>query len=297
MADGASRIWCAYTQERRENAAFAAVAECLRSIGVRTPAVIIHLPDAGEMLLEDLGGEDMLGMPRENLAAATEGLLGQIALLHARGAEAAEASNLPLQPPFNEALYQWEADYFRNELLANVLNAPRLWNEAVEAEWRRMMQTLLAEPLVTLHRDLQSANVKIRDGRTWLIDFQGIRLGAAAYDLASLLYDPYLERTPEERLNGWSAYCRAVTAAGKVPPADELFHAAAVQRLMQALGAYGKLWKKDGLEKFRTRITPALKNISAAVKCTSYRTLDAFFEEVARIWAAHPEYTDSGKFG
>ena len=40
----------------------------------------------------------------------------------------------------------------------------------------------------------------MRDGHAHLIDFQGMRPGLAEYDLASLLYDPYVSLTNAERM-------------------------------------------------------------------------------------------------
>ena len=35
-----------------------------------------------------------------------------------------------------------------------------------------------------MHRDFQSRNLMVHQGRLWLIDFQGMRFGPPAYDLA-----------------------------------------------------------------------------------------------------------------
>ena len=43
-------------------------------------------------------------------------------------------------------------------------------------------------------------NIMLRDGgTTWFVDYQGLRLGMAEYDLASLLFDPYVTLTDSER--------------------------------------------------------------------------------------------------
>ena len=39
----------------------------------------------------------------------------------------------------------------------------------------------------------------MRGGHAFFIDFQGMRPGLAEYDLASLLFDPYVRLSPAER--------------------------------------------------------------------------------------------------
>lgn len=80
----------------------------------------------------------------------------------------------PLQPAFDEALYLWEQSYFAEHFLgahlgletASFLNHPALKEQA---------QFLAALPECPIHRDSQSQNVHIHAGKTWLIDFQGMR--------------------------------------------------------------------------------------------------------------------------
>ena len=67
------------------------------------------------------------------------------------------------------------------------------------AELAGLIEGLAGEPRRLLHRDFQSSNVMVRDGRPWLIDYQGLRWGVAEYDIASLLYDPYVDLEPSQR--------------------------------------------------------------------------------------------------
>ena len=112
------------------------------------------------------------------------------------------------------------------------------------------------QPPVLLHRDLQSSNVMVVRGRAVLIDFQGMRLGPAAYDLGSLLCDPYvsLGETMQRRLLALYAEYTAEDADALWP----VFCHAAVQRLVQALGAYGRLSSRPDTAGFRRHIRPAL---------------------------------------
>jgi Ser/Thr protein kinase RdoA (MazF antagonist) len=112
-----------------------------------------------------------------------------------------------------------------------------------------------------IHRDLQSQNILIWEGASYLIDFQGMRAGLGAYDLASLLYDPYVTLTPEERAELLRYYhVRASVPAGFDEFID-LFRRCALQRLLQALGAYGTIGLLRGKPEFLRHIDPALRNL------------------------------------
>ena len=63
----------------------------------------------------------------------------------------------------------------------------------------RIAEELAQRPRVFVHRDFQSQNIIIRNAQAHLIDFQGMRPGLAEYDLASLLFDPYVDLSPAER--------------------------------------------------------------------------------------------------
>src|SRR5437762_7567190 len=57
-------------------------------------------------------------------------------------------------------------------------------------------------PYTTLFR----SNLIVRDGQAYLIDFQGMRPGLSKYDLASLLYDPYVQLSLGERAELFEIY-------------------------------------------------------------------------------------------
>jgi aminoglycoside/choline kinase family phosphotransferase/choline kinase len=260
-----SWVWCAYNPERRENAGFAAISDFLSRLGIRVPRIIRHLPDCFEIIIEDLGQSDILLTSGKMKQAYMFQTVAQIARLHVLGDQAVRLEELPLQKGFTKGLYDWERDYFRDNMLYACLEEPELWSASAD-EFRQLRDLLLRQPLVPIHRDLQSANVKVQDAQVWLIDFQGMRLGCAAYDLASFLYDPYQCHPAKLQKAVWEEYCRQVILLGGTPPPEKVMHSAACQRLMQALGAYGKLWLQDGLEWYVQFIIPAFTMLRRAAK-------------------------------
>jgi aminoglycoside/choline kinase family phosphotransferase len=101
----------------------------------------------------------------------------------------------------------------------------------------------------------------MRNGQAYLIDFQGMRPGLAQYDLASLLYDPYVDLTAAERTELLQHYC------GEEPTPDfcEILRLCAMQRLMQALGAYGFLGLVKGHPHFLQHIPKAVDSLREVV--------------------------------
>jgi aminoglycoside/choline kinase family phosphotransferase len=108
-----------------------------------------------------------------------------------------------------------------------------------------------------VHRDFQSQNILLRNGQAYLIDFQGMRPGLAHYDLASLLFDPYVDLSSAERDELLEHYC------GHKADADFLrtLRLCAMQRLMQALGAYGFLGLVKGSRHFLAHVPAALRSL------------------------------------
>ena len=100
-----------------------------------------------------------------------------------------------------------------------------------------MADELAALPRVPVHRDCQSQNIMLHKGKAWLIDFQGMRYGRAEYDVASLIYDPYMDFTEHESEELLELY----TELNGVAPNDDIFTACALQRLVQALGAFANI--------------------------------------------------------
>lgn len=256
-------VWCAYNPERRENAGFAAISDFLERLGINVPKVRLHLADAFELVSQDLGQSDLQLMPKQMREEFLLQAVQQIARLHVVGDRMAKMEELPLQAGFTKGLYDWERDYFRTNILERLFHAPEMWSP-VAMEYTDMRSILLSEPLVPIHRDFQSANIKVLDGKIYFIDFQGMRLGCAAYDLGSLLFDPYQCLPRDVRDNVWQEYCRQVRMLDGTPPSRRVFHIAACQRLLQCLGAYGKLWKLDGHDWYRQFIVPGFAMLSEA---------------------------------
>lgn len=242
-------------RKREENARYAGLAAALSTRGIRVPSVILDMPEQKATLFEDAGTlslQDALpGMSRQKRRRHYRQVIEQLAALH----RVSPKTLPPLEPPFTAALYRWEHELFANHFLRDTLHMPADQITQALSDLAPCARILLQQSLVPVHRDFQSSNILLRNGQPVLIDFQGLRLGAAAYDLASLLCDPYVMLDAADRADLLAAYCSLSPDGVAVRSA---FVPAAVQRLAQALGAFGRLSANAGTHRFARYIAPAV---------------------------------------
>jgi aminoglycoside/choline kinase family phosphotransferase len=263
-----------YNLERQENRHYAEIAQFLEAHDIRAPKIYFHDPSEGLIWIEDLGEEDLFGQRHESWMvrrALYESALDQGAKLHriSDGDAIGIASKLPAE--FNATLYLWEQGYFFKNCLGRYfrMEQTRLRKVAGLPELRAVAEQLAQLPRVLVHRDFQSQNIIVRNGLAYLIDFQGMRPGLAEYDVASLLYDPYVELSDVERSELTSYYIERQRDAGRDVEAEfeQVLPLCAMQRLMQALGAYGFLGLVKKHEAFLQHIPTALRTLSKIISC------------------------------
>jgi N-acetylmuramate 1-kinase len=265
-----------YDLEREENRIYAEIAEFLNAHRVRVPKIYFHDATEGLIWLEDLGENDLWSFRKESWLvrrAFYESALDEIAKLHRLPLSAADEIRGDLAPRFNAALYQWEQHYFFENCLGRYFGLKPKEIEALGAlpALQEMAKRLGRLPRVLVHRDFQSQNIIIRNGQAHLIDFQGMRPGRYEYDLASLLYDPYVTLVAEERKQLLEYYYTIRPGNRNQSAADfaEIFRLCAIQRLMQALGAYGFLGLVRGSKPFLQHIGPAISSLHLLIEETA----------------------------
>jgi aminoglycoside/choline kinase family phosphotransferase len=230
---------------------------------VRVPVIHFHDEHEGLIVMEDAGDMDLWSFRHASWPerrALYQRTLDQALTLHTRAHFATGADVLQCQPVFDAALYRWEQDYFIEHCLGRHFGV----TEAIDrTRLHELAAELAAQPRCLVHRDFQSQNVIVRDGEVCLIDFQGLRPGLAPYDLASLLLDPYVPLTAEEREELLGHYLSGLHGPGRQddPHFRALYDRCAMQRLMQALGAYGKLGHVDGRAQFLEHIPTAMMRL------------------------------------
>ena len=270
-----SLILVKYNDQREENRHYVRIAEVFDALGVRAPKIYFHDDKEGLIWMEDLGERDLWSYRDEPWGVRRtyyQSALEEVWRLHDRGWDGLARFPFTLQIEFNATLYRWEQRYFFENCVGkyfdNLHDEAKATGLAALPVWERLADKLAAWPRVLVHRDFQSQNILIHEEHAHLIDFQGLRPGLAHYDLASLLYDPYVRLTAGERAELVDFYLglgHRTDLGESRAEFEEIYRLCAVQRLMQALGAYGFLGIVKGRDAFLAHIPAALASLREVV--------------------------------
>jgi len=218
-------------------------------LGLPTPEIYAVDESEKRVVMQDLGAtrlcdaaQPMLYYPR---------VLEKLIAWQEASEKAFELDSELASRAFDEKDYAWEQSYYAENYLGTEKVFPDLIKRAA------------AQPRVLMHRDFQSQNVMINNSEIAFVDFQGARNGSIYYDVASLLWDPYMMLSSETVKQLFTLWFSANPRLKNIPfdSAWEDFLVASLQRIMQALGAYCFLSKKKGIKSFEQYIEPGAKRL------------------------------------
>ena len=245
-----------------------------RRYAVPVPEIIGTEQEKMASFLEDVGDLSLyswLKCPRnrEELEAIYVKVLDILVSIHTTATEHVSECPLLQSRIFDYDHLRWESRYFLERFVKGVMYCEVKKLPALEDELHRLALTVDSFPKTIVHRDFQSQNIMItKGGIPRLLDFQGARIGPPAYDLVSLLWDPYyrLDDHTRDRLLEYYIQERALHRPFKERQRshreirmgeeftetrfrDATLHCR-LQRHMQALGAYGFLSLVKGKKYF-----------------------------------------------
>jgi aminoglycoside/choline kinase family phosphotransferase len=240
----------------------------LESHSVPVPGLIAFDDNNKWALFEDLGDTSLyswLKLPHDEAQVEEiyQGVLDILVSLHGHATTHVNECPSLRDRIFDYEYLQWETGYFLDRFVRELRKADLADEVSLKNEFHRLAQKVDAFPKGIIHRDFQCQNIMITaDGILRVIDFQGARMAPPAYDIASILWDPYhrLDDRVRERLVDYYAGEMKQNAAGF----DEaLFRESIIpcrlQRHMQTLVAYGFLSVVKGKKYFLKHVPEALR--------------------------------------
>ncbi|MBS3916716.1 MAG: phosphotransferase [Sulfuritalea sp.] len=249
--DGLTRIVMDAPPGREDCRPFVHVAGLLHDAGVHAPEILAQDLERGLLLLTDLGSTTYLdalddanadGLFRDAIDALVKWQL---------------ASRPDALPPYDEALLRRELDLFPDWYVARHLGTPlsASQQETLEHVQVLLLQNILAQPRVFVHRDYMPRNLMVCADNPGVLDFQDAVVGPVSYDTASLFRDAFVS-WEEARVLDWAArYWEKARRAGLPVGADfGAFYRdmewMGLQRHLKVLGIFARINYRDGKPKY-----------------------------------------------
>ena len=220
---------------------------CCARPDCNAPEVIEADERQGFLLLSDLGRDTYLAVLNE---ANAPPLFADAIDALVRWQLASRPGELP---PYDEALLRRELDLFPDWYVARHLNheLSPAQRDVLEAMFRRILASNLAQPAVYVHRDFMPRNLMVAAPNPGVLDFQDAVMGPIAYDVASLFRDAFIS-WEEERVIDWTIrYWERARRAGLPVAADfgsfwRDVEWMGLQRHLKVLGIFARINYRDG---------------------------------------------------
>jgi len=247
----------------------------LSNSGISVPEIISANMDSMVLIMEDLGDvhlEDKLLDAREDeISSLYNRAIDVLIRLQTDVTEKMMQKGFLSNRIFSKDKLLAESKYFLEEFIEGYCGLHSPDNVVEEMEF--LAETLSKGSYVFMHRDFQSRNIMIKEGRFYLVDFQSAHRGPAEYDIASLLKDAYYPLGKEIRGKILEDFYAGIkrkrkTEIGSFEDFYWRFTLAGAQRNMQALGAFVKLGSRMGKVKFLDSIPSGLKLLEEGLEET-----------------------------
>jgi len=254
----------------RENSAYLMISRHLLQKGLPLP--VIHQYDlaGGWFIMEDLGSTSLqdVVLSGKDPVPVYHNVLEHLFHLQVQGGEGFEPTWCAQTGRYNQTVMKkYEAHYFRDAFLKGFLGYEEL-GQGLETAFDHLAEMASrADGQFFMHRDFQSRNIMVDGEKIGFIDWQGGRLGPLAYDLSSLLIDPYVRLSDLQVQKIYNAYLDLVKDHNPawVAPFERNYPYLAIQRNLQILGAFSFLSKVMKKTYFEAYIPYALETLISLI--------------------------------
>lgn len=258
---------------------FIEIAGLLASQGLSVPEILAEDRNTGFLLLSDLGDElylhalkgasiksyDVHALYQEALRA-----LVKIHLCKPVGLSYPLARfDMPFMYEQLEIFKTWYLEtHLRSQGVSSITERLKAWL-ALEPLMAEVLQTIVSQPMVLIHRDYHSRNLMVLEKASpGVLDFQDAIIGPITYDVVSLFQDCYIS-WPIESVRQWILDFKTTLVKASllaVHLEDEQFLKwcdwTGLQRHLKNLGVFARLHYRDGKSGYLSDIPRVLKYIA-----------------------------------
>ena len=234
---------------------------------MRIPEIFAVDGEAGVILLEDCGDESLEDAWRrggwEEAGPHYDAAMEMMAAMQeAPGAPAGE--RIALARRFDPEFFTNELHHTRKYAFEHLLGM-ETDERALDAAFRELCEEICRIPFRLTHRDYHSRNLMVLDEAVFAIDFQDARMGPATYDLASLVFDSYVDLGATARdyliARYWETCGHRLFSAKE--EYERALRATAIQRNLKAIGTFAYQKAVRGAERYLASIPHTARMVQA----------------------------------
>jgi hypothetical protein len=265
---------------KRENAAYLNIGRHLRDKGLPLPEIYRFDLGKGWFIMEDFGDVSLqMACERAKERIFLYAPVVEILFLQqTRGSEGFDTEWTCQTATYDrQVMRRYEVEYFKEAFLGTYLGLRQEW-PGLESSFEHLIEEACkAENHFFLHRDFQSRNIMITGEKIGILDWQGGRLGPLAYDLASLVIDPYTKLPVREKDEIYGTYLQLLRQKEphRVASFEKSFPYLAIQRNLQILGAFSFLSRVRGKTYFEEYIPGAVESLQHLLQTLNDRKLSS----------------------
>ncbi|MCP4553434.1 MAG: phosphotransferase [Bacteroidetes bacterium] len=237
-----------FNEDRKENQAFIEFSKVFNQLNFSVPQLYKIGKEVTNYLIQDLGNQTLFDLrqaePHNSISKTVldyyRKSLSELLKFQFLGIERINLNDCYPRKAMDRQSILWDLNYFKYYFLK--IKNIQFDEQLLENDFHKLIDLLLeADQNYFMYRDFQSRNIMIYNNSPYFIDYQGARLGALQYDLASILYqvkakipDSIKEELIAYYLNKLSSYSKSAEESFL-----KHFYPYVFIRLIQVMGAYG----------------------------------------------------------
>lgn len=254
-------------ESTEENESFIYLSQVFKNLNGYVPEILLVSKDKTLYVQEDLGDKSLLQLKLENnpkVSQLYEKAVKKLVHLQIGAHQIIDYSKVNGSPSFDKILVLRDLFYFKNYFL-DFIDVAYSQSELL-AEFDRMAEAIVQTTYrFFMFRDFQGRNIMIKENKPYFIDFQDGMEGPIAYDLVSLLWQAKANLSEVEKNKLFHVYTselkKLIPTKFKLTDFERDYNICVLVRLLQVVGAYGKLGIIQQKPHFKESLSFGIQNL------------------------------------
>ncbi len=240
---------------------FLKVQDSYRRAFVQVPQIKTYSEKLGVIVLEDLGDKALEMFPLPQYTDLYKKAIDELMKIHFK----VSSKSIGYKTSFDVKTFMWEIDhsleYFVRKNMK--INLEDSFKREIRREFLDICSKLSLMCHFLCHRDYHSRNIMVYNDKTFVIDFQHSRKGPLAYDIVSLLHDPYHEMNYYMRKKFYDYFLYRTQEFCNLSKENfkSQYHLQILQRCFKICGNYAAIFHLNHNNRYLKYIRPSVRSL------------------------------------